>query len=400
MDIKTFNQLARDHGFDEIADLKDPKYTTIKDYPVDLYLKHSELAFVDDLDHHEIDYNPDLEVSGSSYRSDDDIIDVTVCYTLWDNPIYVKMLYLSLQSQLLYTDILNVKKFQIVVDRKLEAIVWDIFRVFENSFSGNFELDIKTINSEVLVASPMARNTMTPQRINKYVISLHEDMRETELLILSDCESFMYGKKAPVYRNLYNQYKNTKNFPVLGCQEYPEEGSSVFLDRREQLAGMMENDEEYINWCSYRLNIDQDEFKDIIVNRYDWFLTCWFVFDNEKYATYDQHWRDYVEWSRVYSMYCDESIYLTYGLCADDYDVEDLSFIDGLRFLHSHQCEEFFLNSNYDVTGVVHPLHGEYSEDMWVQDFYDTIQTEFRKTLEYAHENGVSFRDILPQYKE
>ncbi len=397
MYTKTFTEVAKENGFGDINETEDEKFSTVKDYVVNVYKTHEEVGFVDNLDHpHTSDIS---DVNHSTYLKEEAVQDVTVCYTLWQNPLYVKLLYLSFLSQILYSDILNVKKFVIVTDYKLEPLVWDVFRPFAQDHSGNFELEVKAVDRQRVVWSDVAPNVRMPVRLNKYVVSTFDDLRKTDLLVLSDCESFIFGEKSQIYSQLHSQYSESDNFPVLGCEEN-HNSSSVFLQRREDLANMMHDNEEYVNWCAKRLEVSKDNFVDKVVKRNNWFLTCWFVFDNEKYKLNDSHWQDYVEWSNLYSMYCDESIYLTYGWCAEDYTVKDVKVINGLEFIHSPYCESFFEQDEYDKTGIVHPLHGKWAEDFWVHDFYDSIQDGFEAELKQAMSEKVSLRELLPQYKD
>lgn len=398
MFTKTFTEIAKENGFDDINETDDEKFSTIKDYTVNVYKTHEEIGFVDNLDHPHIPNVSDID--HHTYLKDKAVEDVTVCYTLWQNPLYVKLLYLSFLSQVLYSDILNVKKFVVVTDYKLEPLVWDVFRPLAQAHSENFELEVKAIDRQRVVWSDVAPNVRMPVRLNKYVVSTLDELRETDLLVLSDCESFIYGKRGQIYKQLYSQYSESDNFPVLGCEETLNKNKSVFLERREDLANMIHDDEEYINWCAKRLGVSKKGFINKVVKRDNWFLTCWFVFDNEKYKPSSSKWQDYVEWSSLYSMYCDESIYLTYGWCAEDYQVKDVDFVDGLKFIHSPQCKNFFKRSEYKKTGIVHPLHGRWAQNFWVQDFYDSIQDEFEVKLKQAMDEEVSFRELLPQYQD
>jgi len=357
-----FQNIADERGFERIPDFEDEKYATIKEYPVDVYNK---------------DYlSENWEEAYKEIEMEEEEIDLNLVYALWQNPIYVKLLYISFISQLLYTDISNVKKITFVSDEKLADLIEDLFGYWIHE-SENLQIEHITVNSQELIYSEVANNTQIPRLMNKYLISLFDDVRETEYILISDCESFPFGVKTPVYKNIYQSYKNENDFPVLGCHV---EDSNVFLNRRKHLAGMMYNDQEYIDWCCRRLQVNRQEFVNNIVNMGHWYLTCWFGYGEDKYNS--DSWEEYVYWSRAYSMYCDESIYLTYGICKEDYKVEDISYIDDLQFVHAFNCEKFFREKGNNEFGILHPLHGKYVKDFWVQDFYDFIQNEFQKLIE------------------
>lgn len=383
---RRFNDIAEMFGFKNIPNYTDPKYTTIKDYPVWVYSSPYQIS-------------PVFGETDESLSDESEKVDVTVSYILWQNPIYVKMLYLSFLSQVLYSDVFNVKKFIIYTDLKLEDLVWEVFRPFTQAQEGkSFQIEIRAIHDEHLIYSEGVKNFLTPTRINKHLISTNDRLRSTKLLTISDCESFLYGKPTPVYRQIEDQYNETDNFPVLGCREETP-GRSVFLERRKSLAGMMYDDDEYIGWVEKRLGLDRETFENEFVCKDYWYLTCFFIYDSEKYNPNDEDWREYLEWARAYGLLCDESVYLTYGY-KKGYDVDDLSYIDNFRFVHAYQCEKFFNQDDPQSLGVLHPLHGQYIEDKRVQKYYDHFQNEFEVKLEQAHEQGVSFRELLPQYSD
>lgn len=370
-------------GYVDVEDLKQHaedaggKHDTILDYSLDIFTDHSGISEAFDCE--------DI----------DSEIDLTLCYSVWRTPLYVKYLYLSFLSQILYTDISKVDKVYIITDNYLEHIVWEVFRPFTDL--DNFDLEIKNINSHTLVESHVASDILTPRRINKYIISFLEDIRETELLLLSDSESFTYGKPTNIYSKIYRQYKNENgNFPIIGCREEDEE--SVFLERRKNLATMIATDGEYVNWFCRRLGVSREEFIKKMIKNKDWYLTCWFLYDNEKFSIEDEKWRDFVEWCRLYGFYCDESVYLSYGRCCKDYDFEDLDYINGLKFIYSEKCKNFYRKEEYDTLGVMHPLHGEYSTDDWVTNLYDSIQFDFMVLMGDLLNEGKTLKTELPQY--
>lgn len=320
--------------------------------------------------------------------------DITVCYILWDNIFYVKYLYLSILSQILFTDVLKISEIKIIVGNELYPLVLEVFEPF---FESDLNLSIKKFDNKTVT-----RNEVTGQlqvsKLNKYIVSLFEDI-DSEVLILSDCENFFYGKQSEVYSNIWESYKNDgDNFPVLGCEEAIPY-YSVFLNRRKDLSPLIYDDEEYINWFVKRLDVDENDFRDKIVNkRNNWFLTCFFIFDRDKFSPDDEEWREHVNWCSQYSFYCDETVYLTYAKCVGDYDIQDLSYIDDFRFVHSSQCENFYNKNNYQETGAFHPLHGSNSKGGWVQDFYDEIVERFDILVQKVLDKNSTIEQELPQY--
>jgi len=263
--LERFNSIASDHGYDEIEDRDDPKHDTIKDY--DLFVYRSPWF---------------LKPLRSSTVKEDEKVSVTLCYVLWQNPLYVKLLYISILSQLLYTDVINLERIKIYTGEELQELVWDVFSPFtEDGGEGSldFEVEIESLGNKEYMYSNVANNVLQPKRLNKYVTSLEKDIREDDLLVISDCESFTFGNELDVYSKIHSSYLEHEDFPVLGCRT---QNQNVFLKRRKDLAGMFFNDDEYINWAIRRLNVSKEEFIEKIVKLNHWFLTCWFVFDNQK----------------------------------------------------------------------------------------------------------------------
>lgn len=349
------------------------KHNSMADYDLDVYRKSDFFQYFS--------------------RSEEEY-DITVCYTLWDNMFYVKYLYISLLSQLLFTDILNIKEIRIIVGDGLYPLVKGVLKPFLES---DLQIKLQKVENQKVKRSNVT-GELYLSGLNKYVVSLFEDI-DSELLILSDCESFMYGKKGRVYSDIWNRYKSKENLPILGCEEHTP-NRSVFLKRREDLAPLTVDDEEYIQWCSKRLDVSEDDFKEKIINIDNWFLTCFFAFDRDKFSYEDQDWENYVEWSSQYCMYCDESVYFTYGKGKKNYEFEDLSYINELTFVHLEESRIFFNKSSYEQTAVFHPLHGGYSEESWISDFYDEIIDRFDKLVENVLVEEKSFRSVLPQYKD
>lgn len=363
---KIFHQ-AHFHG-EKRTDIKaireeDEKYTTIVDYEIDVYENTAN----------KINFDPKY--------------DITLAYIAWDDPVYLKFAYLSILSQLIYTDIQDIKPV-VLVDSKLYQ---DAISLFDGLKVPVYQYNTSGYQFSDRIGVPVTN------RINKYIMASNPLLRETELLLISDCDSFVFGKQTPIYKKIWEAYKQEDQFPVLMCKENTP-NRSVFLERRESLARMMYDDEEYIQWVCRRLNLDVETFKEEFVYSDHWWLSCWIMYDNTKFSS--EHWKTYSDWSAAYSMWCDETIYLTYSYQQGS-DIEDLSYIDGLEYVgvdHVDRSEEFWNKKQHDTLGVVHPLHGENAKNLNAQNYYNHYQERFREIYNECLENGKTLREYLSQY--
>lgn len=370
MKKKSFSDTLDSHGFD-----------------IDFYEQGNKHKSMEGYD---LKFHSDLGSESIFSSEEEDEYDISVCYVLWDNVYYVKYLYISLISQILFTDILKVSNIQIIVSENLYPLVLEVFEPFLDS---DIDLNIKKYEHKTIT-----RNGVTGQlyvnKLNKYVVTLLDDL-DSEVLILSDCENFFYGKQTELYSNIWQSYKSDDEFPILGCKVY--RNKSVFLGRREALSPLIYDDEEYINWFVKRLGVDKENFKNKMISRNAWYLTCFFVFDKEKFSADNKEWEEYINWCSQYSFYCDETVYLSYAECVGDYDIRDLSYIDNFRFVPSRECETFYNKNVYNRIGAFHPLHSGQRDD-WIPVFYDELIERFDILVQKVSDKKSSIEQELPQY--
>lgn len=332
----------------EIDRKDDPKYTTIKDYEL--------TRFTNAVDRKR-DWKP--------------TVPITVAYIIWGQPAYVAFSYLSMLSQIIYTDILDCNVV-VVTDEKLYGVATSMF--------DHLGVTVKSIDT-------------THKKLNKYSITEFSDLRNSDLLLVVDCDSFIYGNQTDIYRKLHSRYMdNSTSFPVLMCSEVA--GTSVFRARRPHLAKRMYDDNEYIDWFVDNLDLDKDAFIREFVDVPHWHLSCVIGYDKNMFSTPD--WFEYSNKAREMDFWCDETIYLAYAYKMKK-QVSDLSYVPGFEYVFSHNVQSFLSKEHHNSTGIVHPLHGSYGKDMRIVGLYDEYQEKFNSYYINAHICG-GWRNILPQY--
>lgn len=310
----------------------------------------------------------ELPISNIFEKRVQDNKDIAIVYFAWHNPMYVKYMYISYISQLLYTDIENHDVY-IICDDLTYFYAKEVFKNFNVTVI--YEDSVKRRTLKTLPYS--VANTYF-----KYSIREFDFLLDYKLIAIVDSDAFFYGKKIPIYNNivsLYDKTANKANFPILMCEETTFE--HVLYKRRPHLAKLYADDEEYSQWIAKRLDIPSYVL-DMYYDKQKWFLSCFICFDNTKFI--EEDWLSYADQSFCMYNMCDESVFLTYAM-KKLYDVADLSVIQNVDYygiLDITDEYDIYSRITDDKLYVNHLVQGEYAKKhRQHQKYFQTLINEF-----------------------
>jgi len=99
-------------------------------------------------------------------------------YTVWSNPLYAKLLYLSLYSQFKYSDVASIDIKIFVAPECLDAV--------KDTVSYFPDIDI----------------VVMPTKFTKYTVTNHKSLLNYKKIAISDCDTLLFGKNFNLYQKL------------------------------------------------------------------------------------------------------------------------------------------------------------------------------------------------------
>ncbi len=289
------------------------KFATIKDYEIDCNFDFSAYAL------------------NKKYN-------ICLVYCVWSTNSYFKLLYLSLVSQFKFTDVTDVD-IKIFVDTNLydEAVYY-----FESCPVELIEVD---------------------PPFNKFNIVTHPSLADYSRIIISDCDTFMFGQKTDLYKRI-----NESNINTLYMMEDRDKNTIRVFEARYDLCRGIESMDEYKQFFASFFETDIDSMESIIKAN-QWHLSC-FMQWNQRFSKHPE-WLDHCKKCSEIKTWCDETVFLTFAW-KYGYTVEDFSSINGVNVILAHQVSDYLQNDSKEF-GIVHPLHGSYCNNMSIQKLYADI---------------------------
>lgn len=261
---------------------------------------------------------------------------ICLLYAVWNNPLYLKLLYLSLISQFYFTDVkcIDIKVF---VDHKLEAEA----RALLPSF-------VKVIK--------------VSQNLNKHYITLHPSLKEYDRIIISDCDTFFFGEQRELYR-----YISESNNKSLCMMKYVGEKVANVLGERVVLS-KFKKVEEYLEELANLLSITVPKLHEYYSRI--WYLSC--LIDIPSYVFTSKDWEMHVKaCQNRLGTWCDETVFLTYAWTRDIKVVDLSSLGNDIHVVLAPKTKEFMKDPK--GLGIIHPLHGSFCHDTSVIELYEKI---------------------------
>ena len=261
---------------------------------------------------------------------------------MWKQPLYAKLLYSSLFSQFKYTDASNVS-----------------IKVFADSECFDEACRIASYFPEVEVV-------LVAEEFSKYTIINHPSLRGYDHIVLSDCDTFFYGKKHKIYQAI----DKNNSYIYMMLDPHPK-ASEVFYSRMQITFPSPGSEEKHLENMSNCLKISTAQMSDYLQNN-RWYLSCFMTFPRQCYR--DDKWQDYCKLCFQVRTWCDETVFLTHGW-DEDYKFRHFDKIrKGVGVVYATQTRSFLEKKRYKkILGIMHPLHGDFCHDMKITKLYKRI---------------------------
>ena len=277
-----------------------------------------------------------------------------VVYQVWGNHNYLKFLYLSILSQLAYTDILD----------------YDI-KIF---LGKGFVSDVGSSILERLLPEGSVI-PVTDGLSLKYGLTTHPHLQNYDVVCVIDTDAFWYhpkGKKQNIYGQILELYDS--GFDSLIMAPDPDLAKTVFWQRRETLNKNIP-EENYIEYFTRNAKTDERRLKKFIGGKKDWFLSCLFVYGK-------QHFRepDYAQYA-ITCLYdellCDETVWMMWGM-GHDYKITGMSDTGFLDWVGAHNFDAYWEHKGtHEDISYIHPVQGDHCYNMKIQELYNNIVEDY-----------------------
>ncbi len=270
-------------------------------------------------------------------------LSLALIYCVWSQPLYFNLLFVSLISQLKWTDIRRTTVFLFVSEELYDSAI-ELFSKF----------NIKIVKIECT--------------FNKYSVVDHPALQSFQKIVVCDCDTFTFGCKR---HRFYAKLSNSTNSILM--MDEPDSALKVFYDRKCLIEpSLIESDEFYAHCWSKILGKDVTK----IIPKTKWYLSCMGCFDSSIFAS--EEWRGHVKQALEMGTWCDETVFLTFAW-ANGIPVQTLETLPNVRIARIHHAFEAINSPGLDLC-LLHPLHGKYCEDNRVGQIYDVLLEEITES--------------------
>ena len=279
-----------------------------------------------------------------------------VVYQVWGNHNYLKFLYLSILSQLVYTDILD---FDIKIF---------LGKGFVNDVGASLIDRLLPEGSIIPVNDGLSL---------KYGLTSHPHLQNYDVVSVVDTDAFWYhpkGEKTNVYQKMLDLYDS--GFDGLIMAPDPDLASSVFWQRRDTLNTNIPA-EHYKNYFYRNANTDEKRLTDFVDHDKNWFLSCLFVYGKNQFR--EPSYGKYALTCLYDELLCDETVWMMWGL-GHDYEIENMNNTGFLRWVGANDFDRYWSNekNSEDVLSYIHPVQGDHCYNMSLIKLYDKIVEDYK----------------------
>lgn len=275
-----------------------------------------------------------------------------ICFSVFGNPVYLKLLYISLVSYYKWTDI---SKYTVIifVDRHLYKDAKKIF------YLPNIKVVKKTF--------PLCL---------KYNIVNQPEVKHMESICILDCDSFVWGEydRSFFYRLFGNFHRGKESMWFA----YSSKGNKVeIFDTMQEVL----NFDKYYSFkfkkIFYRQQFDVN-VDDFLYNYYpdQWFISCFFMTSPQ--LRHSSYWDRLTNVGLNYEWKCDETIFQIAAF-KNDYSIKTLADIHSVVIQSGF--EDWWKNKDDSKFYWLHPVTGENFTDSYskkLHRFYKLIlKTDF-----------------------
>jgi len=270
--------------------------------------------------------------------------ELVLCYSVFGQMSYLKLLFFSLLTQYTFTDIVNYN-IKIFVEEywhpKVEELLGDI------------------IGSSNIIKMPQGL-------CYKHHVVNHSSIKDYEVVVINDTDSFVLSDKfnSNIYSDIYNyhhQNTDTAMFAFRGKQS-----------RQSYNAAFKNLNPNNIEYKDYR---DIFSLTENYLDEVKWFHSCHFSYNSSIFNKSDIDkilWSDLILDASFARAQCDETVFIT-----------GLNKLNKNMGTINHYMEHTEVNdnlNNLDGYKLVHPLIGRYSDKEISSVFFKHI---INKALEY-----------------
>jgi hypothetical protein len=281
-----------------------------------------------------------------------------VVYQVWGNHNYLKFLYLSVLSQIAYTDILD----------------YDIKIFLGKGF-------VNDVGSSILERL-LPEGSVIPVNDGlslKYGLTTHPHLQNYDVVSVIDTDAFWYhpqGKRTNVYAKMLELYDSGFNGLIMAPD--PDLAKTVFWQRRDTLNSNIPA-KHYVEYFTRNANTDIDRLTDFIEGDKDWFLSCLFVYGKDHFK--EPEYAKYAMTCLYDELLCDETVWMMWGM-GHDYEITGMDETGFLRWVGAHNFDEYWLNrENEDSISYIHPVQGDHCYNLRIQELYDAIVEDYSKNI-------------------
>ncbi|MCA9749277.1 MAG: hypothetical protein KC414_09230, partial [Romboutsia sp.] len=270
--------------------------------------------------------------NGNRYDFKNNNDKLCVVYCVWANKGYIKFLYLSILSQLQYSDITNFDIRIFVTDDLYDFVV----KLFEPLF-----------DTSKIIKVPLGMAF-------KYGISTHPELQRFQVINFTDTDGFVHSENKDVYSKIYHYHKNNPN-SILMCNDNGK-ADDVFDSRREDLTKF-----KYFSYNEYLLYFktwfkngsDKIEY---FLHTKKWFLSCHFSYNRKIFDNYK--FNSYVGSTLYHQFGCDETVWIMYAI-ANSIDINKINVSNSYRWVAPETFDNFLSSGTiFKGNSFIHPIAG------------------------------------------
>lgn len=281
-----------------------------------------------------------------------------IVYQIWSNDPYIYYMYYSILTNVMYTDALETSDIYVFVEKR-------------------YYDEIKRMLSGILHESSIMPVDIS--LILKYVITTNPVLWGYENISVVDCDLFFYndGLSTPFYK---------KNFEFMDREERPiaiatpDISRNTFFSRRKHLCSNISED-AYIDFIAHSIGVNSDKIEKWL-DETEWPLSCFFSYKPHLFDKADYY--RYTLISTTIGQLCDETVWWSYLKTTLDILPADIK-TDLNNDVRIHEPFEMKMieDKEQGKLMLVHTIVGNNRKHEGILPFFDLIDQEFRKNLDF-----------------
>jgi len=251
--------------------------------------------------------------------------DICVVYSIWSNLNYAKYLYVSLLSQLKYTDFSEQCDYRIVIDVNIAE---SFFKYFGN---------IIPIDKVVIKET---------KECVKYRIPTYPELSNYKSIIICDSDTFFFNPYSTKI-SLYSILRGKLNNCDIIMERTEDKFEKIFYHRRPYLAKKFNTDTDYLHFFNDNLTINIDNFIDDY-----WNLSCLTAMNVSKFDT--NTYTNFTYNAICKDIFCDETLFQWYSKYHHIH-IHSLQVLPGIKWVTHLNKVDMVIDTLY----IIHTIVGD-----------------------------------------